>query len=902
MEGRINSFSWLKPGRWSLLALLLCFLLAEGCSQPQRRRRARRTQPQPVVNNQENNQPEAVDPVVSEPVQPETTPDPIVNNVDDTPKPQPRTVRPANTQDGMTSDRLLEILTLDSDSRKREAQRMIQMAHEDRLNFETLKAEAKLEMALKIDPENEEAERLLSQIRTELGDYRGEVYDRRKELIEAKRATESLILTEIHMMINKGQGFVDRQDFDRAIGEYQKGLEMIRHNALNLNLSEEEQIIQNKLQIAQDLKVQKDEEDRREQELQIARDKEAQQSQNIRFIKNRIAQLRARAQEAYDRKDYEVAADNYDQILRANPGDVEALTMRRISKENHSIQERHRLFKAQVENQQLAILAVEESSLLYKEILTFPDREVWEEMAPKDISLADKVALAETEVDKEIKRKLQEPQDIQFPADTPFKEALRSLQQISSLNFVISSEADSVLEDAVVELPRTSNIPLANLLNILLSQVEDESLGFTVARGAVNIGTKSELANEDLILHFYDIHDITQDHPDFPAPPLALESLEGQSSDEGFGGDFGLDDEGDSGDGKVGSDKLVELVEKELTSEDEDVQGSVNFERGKLAVQTTYENHQKVERLLAELRKASGIMVTVESRFLALQDNYLEEIGIDIGNGTSTFLPTSIPDIDGSGTSVAPGYEFLNAQQDWNLRAASIGGFSNPIGSRVNPFNITPSGGTAYQLNVLTDQYQLEALLTGVAKDQEIRSLSSPRVTAFNTQIAHTMVVNQAAYIKDLEVNQTGVVPVINPRIGVLNSGSILEVRPNVSHDRKYIILEIQPTLAERLDSEIAVLNLSGNLTVVPVELPVTSVTQIRTTVTVPDGGTVLVGGLKREINAKQKVGIPGIANIPVLNLVLGRKGNSTLRSNLFVLINAKITVVQEVESRLFNS
>jgi type II secretory pathway component GspD/PulD (secretin) len=115
-------------------------------------------------------------------------------------------------------------------------------------------------------------------------------------------------------------------------------------------------------------------------------------------------------------------------------------------------------------------------------------------------------------------------------------------------------------------------------------------------------------------------------------------------------------------------------------------------------------------------------------------------------------------------------------------------------------------------------------------------------------------------------------------------------------------VLEIQPTLAERLDSEIAILNLSGNFTVVPVELPVTSVTQIKTTVTVPDGGTVLVGGLKKEVRNKTYVGVPLLRHIPVLNLLFGRKGNSTLRSNLFVLIHAKITVVQEEEERLFSA
>jgi len=180
--------------------------------------------------------------------------------------------------------------------------------------------------------------------------------------------------------------------------------------------------------------------------------------------------------------------------------------------------------------------------------------------------------------------------------------------------------------------------------------------------------------------------------------------------------------------------------------------------------------------------------------------------------------------------------------------------------------------------------------------------LNSPRITAFNTQTAHTLVVNQAAYIQDLEVNQTGVIPVINPVIGVLNTGSILEVRPTISFDRKYVVLEIQPTLAEQIGEDQALLNLSGGFTTVPVQLPIVSVTKIKTTVNVPDGGTVLLGGLKREVKQKASIGLPALRRLPLANLFFGRNANAALRSNLFVLINTHITVVHEEEARLFGT
>jgi type II secretory pathway component GspD/PulD (secretin) len=143
------------------------------------------------------------------------------------------------------------------------------------------------------------------------------------------------------------------------------------------------------------------------------------------------------------------------------------------------------------------------------------------------------------------------------------------------------------------------------------------------------------------------------------------------------------------------------------------------------------------------------------------------------------------------------------------------------------------------------------------------------------------------------------VVPVINPVIEILNAGSILQVRPTVSHDRKYVILEIEPTLAVQLPSRFKTLTLG--LTNLNVEFPVLSVTNIKTTVTIPDGGTVLVGGLKRTVTQDSQVGIPSLSRLPLLDFLLGRKGQARMQSNLFVLISSKITVIRDEESNRFN-
>ncbi len=66
--------------------------------------------------------------------------------------------------------------------------------------------------------------------------------------------------------------------------------------------------------------------------------------------------------------------------------------------------------------------------------------------------------------------------------------------------------------------------------------------------------------------------------------------------------------------------------------------------------------------------------------------------------------------------------------------------------------------------------------------------------------------------------------------------------------------------------------------------------------------GWSLKTGIRWTIHLKTQIGIPGLLDIPLLNLLFGRRAVSTVRSSLFVLINAKITVVHEEEARLFGT
>ncbi|MGQ9589687.1 MAG: hypothetical protein ACUVYA_05260, partial [Planctomycetota bacterium] len=790
-------------------------------------------------------------------------------------------------------------LGLTRQAREDEVKALVDLATDAKQNGDLVRAEGYLEQALALDPRSARAQTLLSEVRLLLGDTSGQVPGITRWYTGEIKVQQDQAVTEIRRLIQEAAALREKKDYERAQTLLERSIESIRHFPFHLNLEADLRQAQSMLETVKAERAQADEEER-QRYLSLIREKgEADRRENEKYLENQVRQLRRRAEEAEKEGKYERAITYWERLSDLQPKDREiARRLARAREERHARKMGEYIQRA-MDNYREAVVGIEESSIVYQQIFRYPDAREWVRITPKVVTVEEELAATESAAEKEIRRKLEDAYEIGFEEGVPLKEALSALQSLSGVNFVLNKDGAAAAETDV-KLPRLE-LPLRSILNLILGGAGEE-FGYTIKEGAVVIGPKASL-KQRLYLRFYEVSDLIRVRPDYKAPRVALSALQGRQEAAGAASlALGAPEEVPSGT-RIGTEKLLEILHKELGIEEGTGDESVRILSGKLAARTTIENHLKLAQLLEQFREAAGMMVTVESRFLDIQDNLLEEIGIDFGSANASFLANAIPDIDGSGTSVAPGYEYIDPSGSPNVRVASIGSLSQPLGSKVNPFNLSSSGGGAFQFNVLkAERYQLEALLTAVSKEQEIRRLNSPRVTAFNGQIAHTMVVNQAAYIQDLEVNQTGVIPVVNPVIDVLNSGSILEVRPTVGYDRKYVMLEIQPQLAEKLDSDRAVLNLSGNFTVVPVELPVLSVTTIKTTVTVPDGGTVLVGGLKREIMNKAQIGVPGLLDIPILNLLSGRKGLAKLRSNLFVLLNAKITMVKEEEERVFGA
>jgi general secretion pathway protein D len=83
------------------------------------------------------------------------------------------------------------------------------------------------------------------------------------------------------------------------------------------------------------------------------------------------------------------------------------------------------------------------------------------------------------------------------------------------------------------------------------------------------------------------------------------------------------------------------------------------------------------------------------------------------------------------------------------------------------------------------------------------------------------------------------------------------------------------------------------------VQLPTFAFTTVTTTVSVPDGGTVLLGGIKRLAEARSERGVPMLNKIPYVNRLFKNVGIGRETTSLMLMVTPRIIIQEEEEAKL---
>jgi type II secretory pathway component GspD/PulD (secretin) len=424
-----------------------------------------------------------------------------------------------------------------------------------------------------------------------------------------------------------------------------------------------------------------------------------------------------------------------------------------------------------------------------------------------------------------------------------------------------------------------------------------ESLRWKVQDGVVKFVTSEEMIGGQ-VLRMYEVRDLIHPIPDFPGRDINVQPS---------GGIELVEEEPEERESNVvTSDLLDQLIRNNIAPESWEADPSNNLqinEMGVMVVNQTPEVHKLIANLLADLREATGIMVDIQARFIKVEDNFLEDIGVDFrglgqpGLGTNEFFD----DFGDATTQAELGSEigtdpslgaFYNEGEDGDIKGRVEQLWDNALES---PGGLEGSGGLSFQWTYLND-VQLELILRAVQKSERIELVSNPKVLVTNTGRANLTVLNQVVYVKDFDVEIAQAASIADPIIDVVQDGVILDVRPVVSADRRFITLEVRPTIATLTRPIREKSTTLGSQASVTIQLPELELQRLRTTIPMPDGATVMLGGLKVSDKKDHRSGVPILNKIPLISMLFERKGKAISNRKLLILLKADIVIPAEHE------
>jgi len=209
------------------------------------------------------------------------------------------------------------------------------------------------------------------------------------------------------------------------------------------------------------------------------------------------------------------------------------------------------------------------------------------------------------------------------------------------------------------------------------------------------------------------------------------------------------------------------------------------------------------------------------------------------------------------------------------------------------------------------DGIQVDFLLEATQADRRSVTLTQPRLTFTNGASATISVLTEQAFSSDLSIiTGTGGIG-FEPHIGRFSKGFVMALNGVVSADRRYVTMEVQAQLSEILDlvefvgASQAVASgsggsVGGGVVQGNIQQPVLQTTQIRTGVTVPDQGTILLGGQRISNKVEIESGVPVLSKIPVINRFFSNRIEDKKESTLLILLKPTILIQNEEEEKNF--
>ena len=243
-----------------------------------------------------------------------------------------------------------------------------------------------------------------------------------------------------------------------------------------------------------------------------------------------------------------------------------------------------------------------------------------------------------------------------------------------------------------------------------------------------------------------------------------------------------------------------------------------------LIVEDTVEAHERIAQYIAQI-DVPPRQVLVEAHILQIALDDSDRHGINL---------RALADFEGAGITLE-GSRFADSDTDGPSVALSVDG---------------------------TD---LDTLIELIQQNSNSRTLASPKVSVVNHQEAKIQIGQRLPY-SVATTTQTSTIQ----NVQFLDVGIVLTVRPVITDDN-HVLMSVSPKVS------------GGRIT--ENGFPEEDTTEVSTTILMPDGGGVVIGGLIREEDVSTQASVPGLSRVPLVGKLFGRRTAEMRRDELVVAL-----------------
>jgi tetratricopeptide (TPR) repeat protein len=655
---------------------------------------------------------------------------------------------PASTQQDPTLEQERERITLEEQRRAFLVNQSIAAAQNlmDELRFE--EAEAELVRALELDPDNARAKALLAEVGGMTGRGPGEVQVVAEDLADRYRLRVEQLRIQAQDSLRKGKLALARGDYDAAIAELTIASNHLRWAPYSIDWGGMDTEVNDLLARAKSERgaaMQTSQQEAQRQAIEQLREREQQE----RARRNaEVANMIDQAIAAFAVNDFESSIEFADEALYEDPRNEKAREIRDAAFRAGRQQVRDDYVLAKREQFKRWREELDEMRVPYTDVYTLPDRDDWKEITERraerrgfDLSNSDSPA------EREIRSQLASTRipGLQISEEESLSAVVDVVRTYTGLPLVVDPAAETAAIDfgAVFDLQLVNPLTVEQALNVIVDQAGDD-VTWTVRHDAVLVTTR-EKARGRPVIYNHDVQDLVFGLTDFLGPRIdRLRLLDDMEDDDGGGPFGGLGDQPQLI--EIGS--LSALIQENVAVgswEDDGV--SIDEGEGYILVVHTAEVQESVRAFLNDLRRFHSSLVTIESKFMTVASNWIQEIGVDfrgldnpvfpfkdlddVTNGLEDMASRGLDNQGGGDSSGIPSSGFFyDDEGDGDFKGRTENFFGSNLGSALS--NI---GGLTNQITFLNDLEVSASGNVGLDGNEQIHRNSIPDERA-KTQVA----------------------------------------------------------------------------------------------------------------------------------------------------------------------